>query len=103
MRTDVYRFTFARVVDLVEAESTLQLAILATEGLLGEACVRMETSYHIDAPRCAILIDGGTTAGNAVVRIFTAFITREFGAGAFTVRRVARPTRRADMPVEAAA
>ena len=82
---------------------TLQLAILGTEGLLGEACVRMETSYHVDAPRCAVLIDGGTTAGNVVVRIFTAFITREFGADAFSVRRVARPTRRAKVPVGAAA
>ena len=103
MKSDVYRFTLARVVDLIEAESTLQLAILATEGLLGEACVRMETSYHIDAPRCAVLIDGGTPAGNAVVRIFTAFITREFGADAFSVRRVARPVRRAEVPVGAAA
>lgn len=103
MKTDVYRFTFARTIDLVEAESTLQLAILATEGLLGEACVRMETSYNVDAPRCAILVDGGTTAGNAVVRIFTAFITREFGADAFSVRRLARSTRRAAAPVGAAA
>jgi len=99
MRTDVYRFTFARVVDLVEAESTLQLAILATEGLLGEACVRMETSYHVDAPRCAVLIDGGTPAGNAVVRIFTAFITREFGADAFSVRQVAHPKHRTNESV----
>ena len=103
MRTDVYRFTFARAIDLVEAESSLQLAILATEGLLGEACVRMETSYHVDAPRCAVLVDGGTTAGNAVVRIFTAFITREFGADAFSVRRVARTARQDAAPVGAAA
>lgn len=103
MRTDVYRFTFVRTADLVEAESTLQLAILATQGLLGDACVRMETSYHIDVRRCAILIDGGTTAGNAVVRIFTAFITREFGADAFSVRRVARSTGRAEVPVGATA
>ena len=103
MRTDIYRFTFAGAVDLVEAEGTLQLAILATEGLLGEACVRMEASYHVDAPRCAVLIDGGTPAGNAVVRIFTALVTREFGPDAFSVRRVSRPARSPKVPAGAAA
>jgi len=88
MKTDVYRFTFMPAIDLTEVEATLHLAVLATEGLLGESRVRMETSFHVDQPRSVILVDGGTTAGNAIVRIFTAFVTREFGADAFTVRRV---------------
>ncbi|TVQ34159.1 MAG: hypothetical protein EA376_00645 [Phycisphaeraceae bacterium] len=93
MTTHVFRFRFASGVDLAEAESTLHLAILAVEGLFGEARVRMEVSYCMDAPRSALLIDGGSTVGDAVIRIFTAFLTREFGAGAFSVRRVAAATR----------
>lgn len=88
MHTSVYRFSFSRGIDLAEAEATLHLAILAAEGLFGEARVRMEASYHMDAPRAALLVDGGTPVGDAVVRIFTTFVTREFGADAFAVRRV---------------
>lgn len=89
MHTSVYRFAFSRGVDLAEAEATLHLAILAAEGLFGEARVRMEVAYHADAPRSVIVVDGHTPAGDAVVRIFTTFVTREFGADAFSVRRLA--------------
>jgi len=88
MHTNVYRFTFLRGVDLTEAEATLHVAILATEGLFGEARVRMEASYHLDAPRAALLVEGGTAVGDAVVRIFTALLIKEFGADGFAVRRM---------------
>lgn len=88
MRTDVFRFTFAPAVDMIEAEATLQLTIVAAEGLFGESRTRMEVTYFADVPRHALVIDGSTSAGSAVVHIFTAFITHEFGADAFTVRRV---------------
>ena len=101
MKTDVFRFTFARSIDLAETEATLHLAILAAEGLFGESRVRMETTYHADPPRRAILVDGGSRAGDAVVRIYTAFLTREFGPDAYAVRRVTISADRA--AVEAAA
>jgi len=88
MKTNVIRFTFAPYADLVEVEATLQLAILASEGLCGEARVRLEVSYFVDSPRSVILIDGGTPAGGAVIRIFTALVMREFGADVFHVERV---------------
>ncbi len=91
MNTAVYRFQFVQGVDPLEAEATLQLSILAVEGLVGEARVRMDISYLLDAPRSAIVVDGSTPTGDALVRIFTALITREFGAEAFRVRRVASP------------
>jgi len=89
MKTNVYRFRFAPGIDLTQAEATLHLAILACEGLFGEARVRMEVSYHIDAPRAMFTVDGGTSAGDAVVRIFAAFLSREIGADGFAVRAVA--------------
>lgn len=91
MHTAVFRFSFARGVELAEAEATLHLAILAAEGLFGEARVWIEVSYHADAPRSVILVDGHTPAGDAVVRIFTSFLMREFGADGFAVRRVTSP------------
>lgn len=88
MRTDVFRFTFTPAVNMLEAEATLQLAIVAAEGLFGEARTRMDAAYLVDAPRASMLVDGNTSVGNAVIRIFTAFATHEFGADAFSIRRV---------------
>ncbi|MBX3387191.1 MAG: hypothetical protein KF768_11520 [Phycisphaeraceae bacterium] len=91
MHTSVFRYQFASGVDPLEAEATLQLAILAVEGLVGEARVRMDVSYLLDAPRSVIVVDGSTPTSDALVRIYTALITREFGAESFRVRRMTSP------------
>jgi len=56
----------------------------------GEARVRMEVAYDLDTAKSVVLIDGRTGAGDAAVRIFTAFITREFGEDSFEVRRTSQ-------------
>lgn len=88
MTSGVYRFRLQADVPLEEAEMSLQLAILAAEGLFGGARVRMEAGYRVDEPQRALLVDARTEVGSAVVRIFTAFLTREFGEARFEVRRV---------------
>ncbi len=87
MNANIFQFAFATAVDLTDVEATLQVAIVAAEGIFGEAQVRMEVSYHLDPDHRAIHIDAGTAAGEAVVRVFTALVIREFGPDAFTVRR----------------
>lgn len=91
MNTRVYQFEFTPLVDITEAEATLQLAIIAAEGLFGEAQVRMTVSYHAVPAHRVIHVDGGSESGDAVVRIFTSLLTCEFGPDEFTVRRVASP------------
>jgi len=91
MNTSVYRFSFAPHVSLSDAEASLLLAAVATEGLFGETAVRLDVSYGADPPRRALIVDGTSAVGAAAVRIFTRLITREFGAGAFTVLRVSAP------------
>jgi len=86
-----YRFLRKPDVPLDEAEMSLQLAILAAEGLFGGARVRMEPGDRLDEPQRALLVDANTEVGSAVVRIFTAFLTREFGEARFDVRRVDDP------------
>ncbi|MFO0875665.1 MAG: hypothetical protein U0575_17100 [Phycisphaerales bacterium] len=104
MTTSVFRFTFASGVGLCEVESTLQLSILAAEGLFGEARVRMDASYLADAPRSVIVVDGSTPVGDAIVRIYTGFLTREIGPEAFHVRRMtAPPSKSAGAAIGAAA
>ena len=91
MTTGVYRFVLKPTVPLDEAEMSLQLAILAAQGLLGGACVRMDVGYHLDEAGRTIVVDANTEAGGAVVRMFTEFLTREFGEHRFEVRRVEDP------------
>lgn len=88
MNNMMFRFEFDLVVDFDEAETTLQLAIMAAEGLVGEACVRMDVTFEVDPALRTIFIDGGSPTGEVVTRIFTSLLTHEFGADVFWVRRL---------------
>jgi len=89
MSTTAYRYRFAKEVSLQEAEETLLLAILAAEGLFGEARVRMDAGYVVDPGLRALVVDASTPVGQAVNAIFTSLALREFGRDAFHVRRIA--------------
>jgi hypothetical protein len=88
MTTDVYRITINCAAKVSDAEQTLHLAILAAEGLFGEAQVRMDTAYHLDEPRRVLIIDASTAVGRVVLRMFIALLLHEIGCDAFTIRRV---------------
>ncbi|HNO79736.1 MAG TPA: hypothetical protein PKN33_16945 [Phycisphaerae bacterium] len=88
MTANVYRFGFVPAVPLSEAELTLHLAIYATEGLHGEARVRLDVSYKLDVLANAILVDGRTDVGASLVKVFTQLLIRQFGEDGFHVRRV---------------
>lgn len=81
-----YRFQFEPDVSLTEVEQTLHLALFAVEGLFGEARVRLEASYRLDERGDAILVNGISDVGAAVVKVFVGLLLREFGADAFQVR-----------------
>jgi hypothetical protein len=88
MPRDFYRYRFRSEIDLRDAEDTLLLAILAAEGLFGEAQVRMDAGYAVDHSIHTVIVDASTDVGQAVSAIFTAFALREFGRCAVDVRRV---------------
>jgi hypothetical protein len=90
MSSEVYRFEFADAAKCQEAELTLHLATYAIEGLFGAAAVRLETGYHVDEPQHALVIDGQTDLGAALVRVFTSLALHEFGPEGFHVRRAKR-------------
>ena len=94
-----YRYEFEPEVSLHEVEESIALAILAAEGVHGEAQVRLDAGYAIDEPARACLIDASTAVGETIARVFTGFLRKEFGEDAFRVERVAaddRPLRRSD-------
>lgn len=92
MIEDVFKFELDRSVPLRDAEESLQLSMIALEGLVGTARVRLDCEYHLDKPHHAIIVDGTTTLGASLVRIYTGILLREFGEEAFSVRRI-RPAR----------
>jgi hypothetical protein len=83
-----YRFTFDPAVPLPEAEASLQLAILAIEGLYGEARVRLDVAYHVDPTCGSITVDGSTEAGAALLGVFMSLLIKEFGSASVTVGRI---------------
>ena len=85
----VLQFEFDPLIEIADAEATLHVAIVAVEGLLGEARIRTDLTYHADPVHRFIQIDGSGEVGDAVIRALVSLLTREFGAGSFAVRRVA--------------
>lgn len=100
MKVDVFRFEFTPTVPLADAELTLQLAMIAAEGLVGKARVCLDASYHVDGPRWAIIVDGTNIVGAIIVRIFVGLLNREFGEDAFAVRRTTVPDFVAEVVIE---
>ena len=89
MNRELYRYHFAATVPLRDVENSLLLAVLATECLHGRSLVRLDASFCLENDKRACVVDAATEVGLAIARIFTGFITREFGEKAFKVERVA--------------
>ena len=91
MLKDIYRYTFAAEVPLEEIETSMLLAVLATESLHGESQVRLDASHFLDTTTRACVIDASTAVGRDLNRLFVGFIRREFGEDAFEVEHVDPP------------
>ena len=88
MSREVYRYSFVPAIPMAEVEESLLLAVLAAESLHGRSRVRLDVSYAVDAGKRACVIDASPPVGRDLCRIFTGFLSHEFGERAFTVRRV---------------
>ena len=77
MSTEVYRYTFTSSMQFEEIESSLVLAIMATESLHGQSEVRLDAAHAVDKDKRACVIDAGTPVGRDLNRIFIGFIGRE--------------------------
>ncbi len=88
MISEAYRYKFGSIMYLPNAEGTLHVALIAAEGLFGEARVRMDAGYAVDEVLRVFVVDASTEVGQAVTGMFTSLLLREFGPEAFHVRRV---------------
>jgi hypothetical protein len=85
--TRAYKYEFGEGSDLRDVEDTLMLALLAAEGIFGEARVRLDGAYSIDREARTATVDAATAVGQVVNAVFTTFTIKEFGRDGFTVRR----------------
>jgi len=83
-----------------DVEESLLLAVLAAECLYGEARVRLDAGYSISERKRALVVDASTDIGRSINRIFTGFVTREFGEDAFKVERIAGAAKPSPTPVQ---
>ena len=91
MSARVFRYQFDSQVPIEEVESSLLLAILATESLHGETDVQLNVIHTLDTQRRICVIDAGSDVGRSLNKIFAGFLRREFGRDQFTVRRLYAP------------
>lgn len=90
MSREIYKYVFDSSVDIADIETSLLLALLATESLHGESQVRLEAAHALDAEGRACVIDASGDVGRDLNRLFVGFVRREFGEDAFRVERVER-------------
>ena len=83
-----YHYRFGDSVPFREAEDSLMLAVLAAESLNGRSNVRLDASFQVDHSRRECSVDAATPVGRQIARIFTGFLTREFGEESFRVERL---------------
>ena len=81
------KFHFSEHVNMAGVEDSLYLAVLAAESIHGRTDIRLEASFRLKGRACSI--DDGTPVGRTIARVFTGYLAREFGEGAFATVRVA--------------
>jgi hypothetical protein len=103
MASQTYSFSFNPDIPTDEVEDTLKLAIVAASAIHGESDVLVDAVHEFDAESRVCHIDGSTPAGRDLVRLFSGFLSREFGHGAFAVQRSPHPMRGERQPLGARA
>jgi len=90
MNQNIYRYDFSTEVPLPRVEESLALSVLTAESLHGSPQVRLDASFCVDREKHACIVDAGTEVGCDIARIFTGYLTREFGESAFKIKRLKR-------------
>lgn len=84
----VYQYEFRPSIRMPDVESSLLLAIWATEGLFGESETRLDSSYELDELRRTLTICAATEVGRSLNKILLGFLRREFRVSDFEVKRI---------------
>jgi len=94
MTRHAFRYQFTAGLSMGDLQDSLMLARLACEALHGDAPVRLEASYTFDLRQRSCELAADSEVGRDLNRVFTGFITKEFGPNSFRVEPIcAAPSR----------
>jgi len=82
----VCRFKFNKTIEREVIEWHIAQSILASEGVFGQAKVRLNAAYL--ASDSKVVIDVSSPVGEHIAEVFTWRMTKEFGEDSFTVERI---------------
>ena len=83
-----YQYSFDRSISLKDIDDLITRSIVSVEATHGSARLRLDGRYWVDRPSRTLVIDGTTELGSSLNQIFTNHLRHDFGADAFTVKRV---------------
>ena len=83
---EVCRFKFNKNIEREVIEWHVAQSILASEGVFGQAKVRLNAAYL--ASDSKVVIDVSSPVGEHIAEVFTWRMTKEFGEDSFTVERI---------------
>ncbi|HRT94000.1 MAG TPA: hypothetical protein P5532_06220 [Planctomycetota bacterium] len=88
---ELYRFRFTRRIPDGKIAQRLFLAALNVENLFGEAQMRLDARFRIDRKARMVEIDRGSEVGRCIAKLFSRYMSKEFGDDCYTVERVTEP------------
>jgi len=96
MPGEIYQFMFDKQVPFQEIKESMLLTTIAVESRLGRTQVRLDAVFSMDPENHRCSVDATSEVGRDIARIFTGFITKQFGEEVFKVKRKERDQGEAD-------
>ena len=88
MKQEILRCKFSAEIPIVDARNFLLLSILATESIHGHTSVRMNMRFYLDEEKHCCVFDVSNEVGTHASRIFTGFLSEQFGDESFSIEKV---------------
>ena len=85
MSRRVYRYVFRGDVSFREAVAILDLALVAVEGIHGEARARMDARFARHPTARTLVVDASTAVGHTLNQVLVGYLRRGFGDTSFSV------------------
>lgn len=92
----LYTYRLTDKVDPGKLRSLLTIAATAVEGLHGRAVMILDIHFSYDPEESSVVIDGHSTAGKDMAKIFTCLLSKQCGESSFTVS-TERPVTKAEL------
>jgi len=85
MIRSIYRFRFDKSVPMEDVEKALALSTIAIESIYGEAAMRVDGVFGVDAKARTCTIDRQTDLGCDLAKVMTGFLKLSITDGCYAV------------------